>query len=98
MITPDEEILICAVRYALTRMSYVVGSVIEYVYYKRKLLSKECRAIIVRDIHEHYQLSETLNVHPIIETDKNKWFELAEELKNVEHEGGEHDGRFTEIY
>lgn len=65
MITPDEEILICAVRYALTRMSYVVGSVIEYVYYKRKRLSKECRAIIVRDIYEYYQQYEALDVHPI---------------------------------
>lgn len=92
MITPDEEILICAVRYALTRMSYVVGSVIEYVYYKRKLLSKECRAIIVRDIYEHYQQYETLGVYPICEIDKNKWFKLAEELKNVEHEGGEYNG------
>ena len=91
MITPDEEILICAVRYALTRMSYVVGSVIEYVYYKRKLLSKECRAIIVRDIYEHYQQYETLDVHPICEIDKNKWFKLAEELKKVEHEGGDHN-------
>ena len=86
MITPDEEILICAVRYALTRMSYVVGDVIEYVYYKRKQLSKECRAIIVRDIHEQYQLYETLDVRPIPNIDKKKWFKLAEELKNVEHE------------
>ena len=42
MISPDESILICAVRYALGRMSYIVGDVANYVFYKRKTLSKEC--------------------------------------------------------
>ena len=35
MITPDEQILICAVRYALGRMSYIVGDVAKYVELKR---------------------------------------------------------------
>lgn len=52
MISPDEIILICAVRYALGRMSYIVGEVAQYVFCKRKTLSKECIYIIIRDIEE----------------------------------------------
>ena len=42
MITPDEQILICAVRYALGRMSYIVGDVARYVESKRNTLSSQC--------------------------------------------------------
>ena len=34
--TSEEQIIICAVRYALGRMSYIVGVVCDYVYFKRK--------------------------------------------------------------
>ena len=80
MITPDEEILICAVRYALGRMSYIVENVVRYVYYKRKTLSKACRDIIVRDIYEerdrYHAMGHTLGM----EQDEKQWIALAQEL------------------
>lgn len=86
MITPDEQILICAVRYALGRMSYVVSDVIEYVHYKRQRLSPECRRIIIRDIQEevdrYHAAGETLGMR----IDENQWLKLADELKEVDDE------------
>ena len=85
-ITPDEEILICAVRYALGRRSYIVGNVIQFVFYKRKLLSKPCRDVIVRDIYEerdrYHAVFQTLGM----EQDEKQWMELAEALAYVDCE------------
>ena len=55
MITLDETILICAVRYALGRMSYIVGEVCQYVAFKRKTLSEQCVKIVIRDIEEEIE-------------------------------------------
>lgn len=46
----EEEILICAVRYALGRRSYIVGVVAIYVGLKKSELSKYCVNILIRDI------------------------------------------------
>ena len=79
--TPDEQILICAVRYALGRMSYMVGVVCEYVYFKRKTLSNECINIIIRDIEEekerHHKAGQLLGM----ECDERTWIRLLEVLR-----------------
>lgn len=66
MITPDETILICAVRYALGRMSYIVGDVARYVESKRNTLSSQCKNIIIRDIEEelerYHKAGQTLGI------------------------------------
>lgn len=80
--TNDELILICAVRYALGRMSYVVGEVCDYVKSKRNGLSRNCIDTIIRDIEGeivHYRNSGfTLGM----ECDERDWLNLLEVLKN----------------
>lgn len=68
MITPDETIIICAVRYALGRMSYMVGEVCRYVTFKRNALSMEC------DEKQWTRLLELLKTEK-----ENKW---QESMKN----------------
>ena len=77
----EEMILICAVRYALGRMSYIVGVVAEYVAVKQSGLSKECINIIIRDIEEelkrYHDAGQTLGM----ECDERTWVRLLERLK-----------------
>ena len=77
----EEQILICAVRYALGRMSYIVGVVAEYVAVKQPELSKECINIIIRDIEEelkrYHDAGQTLGM----ECDERTWLRLLERLK-----------------
>ena len=77
----EEQILICAVRYALGRMSYIVGVVCEYVAVKKPGLSKECINIIIRDIEEelerYHDAGQTLGM----ECDERIWLRLLETLK-----------------
>ena len=77
----EEQILICAVRYALGRMSYIVGVVAEYVAVKQPELSKECINIIIRDIEEelkrYHDVGQTLGM----ECDERTWLRLLERLK-----------------
>ena len=77
----EEQILICAVRYALGRMSYIVGVVAEYVSVKQPGLSKECINIIIRDIEEelkrYHDAGQTLGM----ECDERTWVRLLERLK-----------------
>lgn len=77
----EEQILICAVRYALGRMSYIVGVVAEYVSVKQPGLSKECINIIIRDIEEelerYHKCGHTLGM----ECDERTWVRLLERLK-----------------
>lgn len=77
----EEQILICAVRYALGRMSYIVGVVAEYVAVKQSGLSKECINIIIRDIEEelkrYHDAGRTLGM----ECDERTWLRLLERLK-----------------
>ena len=81
MISPDESILICAVRYALGRMSYIVGEVAQYVFYKRKTLSVECINIIVRDIEEEMERYHAAGQKLGMDCDERTWKKLLEDLK-----------------
>ena len=82
MISPDESILICAVRYALGRMSYIVGDVAQYVYYKRKTLSKECIDIIIRDIEEEMERYHAAGYKLGMDCDERTWKNLLNQLKS----------------
>ena len=77
----EEQILICAVRYALGRMSYIVGVVAEYVALKQPELSKECINIIIRDIEEELKRYHDAGQLLGMECDERTWLRLLEMLK-----------------
>lgn len=79
----EEQILICAVRYALGRMSYIVGVVAEYVNCIKNNLSKECVNIIIRDIEEQIQFYHSHNSTCGMECDEETWKNLLKALKEV---------------
>ena len=81
MITPDEQILICAVRYALGRMSYIVGEVAQYVFFKRGALSDQCKNIIIRDIEEELERYHAAGQTLGMDCDERTWKNLLEALK-----------------
>ena len=82
----EEQILICAVRYALGRQSYIVGDVAEYVNSKKNELSEHCRHIIMRDIDEDIKRCHLANVTCGMEMDERTWLNLLDVLKEVEHD------------
>ena len=82
MISPDESILICAVRYALGRQSYIVGEVAQYVFYKRKTLSAECINIIIRDIEEEMERYHSVGQTLGMDCDERTWENLLNQLKS----------------
>ena len=88
MITTDETIIICAVRYALGRMSYIVGEVANYVFYKRKTLSKECIDIIIRDIEEEMERYHSVGQTLGMECDERTWRNLLNQLKSEKEKNG----------
>ena len=77
----EEQILICAVRYALGRMSYIVGVIAEYVAVKQPGLSKECINIIIRDIEEELKRYHDAGQFLGMECDERTWLRLLERLK-----------------
>lgn len=83
MISPDESILICAVRYALGRMSYIVGEVANYVFFKRKTLSVECINIIIRDIEEEMERYNASGQKLGMHCDEKIWRALLAALKEI---------------
>ena len=84
--TPDEQILICAVRYALGRRSYIVGIVCDYVKAKINSLSKNCINIIIRDINEEFERYHDLGYTLGDDCDERDWIKLLEALKEIENE------------
>lgn len=79
----EELIIICAIRYALGRMSYVVSEICNYVYLKKNELSENCIKVIIRDIeeelHRYHDMGELLGM----ECDEKDWLKLLSELKGV---------------
>lgn len=78
----EEEILVCAVRYALGRMTYIVSDVCRYVKSKKDSLSEHCRSIIIRDIEEAIGRYNDLGRTCGMECDEKEWRELLEALKS----------------
>lgn len=79
----EEMILICAVRYALGRMSYVVDEVCSYVALKRGELSQNCINIIIRDIKEELQRYHDAGQKLGMECDERSWMKLLEVLERM---------------
>ena len=77
----EEMIIICAVRYALGRMSYVVDEVCKYVASKRDKLSRNCINVITRDIKEEMQRYHDLGEKLGMECDERSWVKLLEVLE-----------------
>ena len=79
----EEQILLCAVRYALGRRSYIVGVVAEYVAVKRTALSEQCVNLIIRDIKEelerYHRAGQTLGD----DCDERTWINLQRVLESM---------------
>ena len=88
MISPDEHILISAVRYALGRQSYIVGDTAKYVALKQKTLSKECIDIIIRDIEEEMERYHSVGQTLGMECDERTWKNLLNQLKSEKEKNG----------
>lgn len=80
--TSEELILICAVRYTLGRMTYMVDEVCRYVTLKRDELSRECINVIIRDIKEEMQRYHDVGQVLGMECDEKNWMWLLETLKS----------------
>ena len=79
--TPEEQMLISAVRYALGRMSYIVGDTCKFVESLKDKLSRNCIAIIVRDIEEEIVRCHNVGTTCGMECDEKEWLCLLEILK-----------------
>lgn len=77
----DELIIVCAVRYALGRMTYIVSVVCDYVASKKDTLSQNCINIIIRDIEEEMQRYHNSGHTLGMECDEKEWVKLLEKLK-----------------
>lgn len=82
--TPEEQILICAVRYALGRMSYIVGTVCDYVKSKRNEISDNCKNIIIKDIEESVEYYHAIGCRVGMECDEREWINLLNVLKEMD--------------
>lgn len=81
--TAEEQILICAVRYALGRQSYIVGVVADYVNGVKEQISDHCRDILVRDIQEEIEFYHKMGTTCGMDIDERRWQNLLEALKDV---------------
>ena len=78
----DEELmLVSAVRYALGRMTYMVGITCRYVTSKLPELSEHCIHIIIRDIEEEMERYHRCGQMRGMECDEKEWMRLLERLK-----------------
>ncbi len=79
--TPEEQMLISAVRYALGRMSYIVGTTCEFVAAIKPKLSQNCINIIIRDIEEEIAMYHGMDRTCGMECDERTWLNLLRFLK-----------------
>lgn len=78
----DELILLCAVRYALGRRSYMVSTVAEHVALNLGKLSKYCVDFIIRDIEEEIEFYHRSGHTCGDACDERVWLNLLEKLKS----------------
>ena len=82
MIEVDEDILVCAVRYALGRHTYIVKEVTDTVYQNAKKLSKKTICNICKDIIK--LLEQEAEIAPsnqigMNSIDSEEWYKLLDE-------------------
>lgn len=75
LLTNYEQMLISAVRYALGRRTYIVGTTCEYVLQELPKLSKECVKIMIMDIKKQGELGYGY------ECDRTDWIQLLHKLE-----------------
>ena len=80
--TPEEQMLISAVRYALGRMSYIVGDTCRFVASIKDKLSQNCINIIIRDIEEELEMYHRAGMTLGMDFDERTWLNLRDLLKD----------------
>ena len=89
-------IVICAVRYALGRESYMPGLVQDFIMRHPEILKKSDKQVIIRDIEEADEIrtytmenGNTMTVDGLgnTKTDRPRWLQLKEWLKGLKQEG-----------
>lgn len=70
--TDYELMLLCAVRYALGRRTYIVGLVCDFITSQIDTLSKECLNTLIRDIKDQERFGYG------DECDEARWMQLLE--------------------
>lgn len=73
----DSLMLTCAVRYALTRHSYVVGAALDWVRWAWPTLPGGIRAVLLRDVEEHLEQQASPPIGGLCEMDLRDWRDLA---------------------
>lgn len=73
--TPDEQIWLCALRYAIGRRTYITGTVADYIISKIDVMSEKCRLLMVRDIKEAGDLGDNC--------DADEWHKLLGKLEGA---------------
>lgn len=79
--TPEEQMLISAVRYALGRQSYIVGITAQFVASIKDKLSPNCINIIIRDIEKELEMYHRVNMTLGMDFDEETWLRLRDFLK-----------------
>ena len=79
--TPEEQMLISAVRYALGRQSYIVDDTCRFVASVKDKLSQNCIRIIVRDIEEDLEMYHRAGMTLGMDFDERTWLNLRDLLK-----------------
>jgi hypothetical protein len=86
VITDEEQMLISAVRYALGRMTYVVGDTCNFVAKVKDKLSYQCEDIIIRDIVDEMERYHCAGYTLGMECDERRWKDLLALLKGESNE------------
>jgi hypothetical protein len=84
MMSDDEQILICAVRYALGRRTYIVSIICKYVELKLRNLSRSCIECMKKDIKEEFNRFHACGHTVGDECDEKDWLDLLEKLEATE--------------
>lgn len=86
--TPEEQMLISAVRYALGRSTYIVGVTCDFVASVKNKLSKCCVAILIHDINGELEMAHDLGRTLGDECDEREWINLLNVLKEMDCANG----------
>ncbi|MBQ6856394.1 MAG: hypothetical protein IJO13_04745 [Lachnospiraceae bacterium] len=81
----EEQLLISAVRYALGRMSYIVGTTCEFITNNADRLSDNCIHVIIQDIEGELERYHSMGETCGMECDEKEWNRLLNTLKERKH-------------
>lgn len=75
MMTDHEQIMICALRYALGRRTYIVGDTVRYIKEYIPNMTQHCKNVMINDIKNQKLFGYG------DEWDEDDWMSLLEELE-----------------